>query len=250
MNAGQGSAGGGGASGETGPGAIARWLTALVACDDLPERLPDEPMALLGAWYEDASRSGAYEDFNAMVLATATPDGVPSSRVVLCKALELEPGSLVFYTNYRSRKGRELDSNPRASCVFHWTHARRQARLEGVVGRVSEAESEAYFASRPLLSRVGAIVSRQSEPLASRAALVGEAGKLAAIGASGGRLERPEHWGGYRLTLARVELWSARNGRLHDRAVWVRDLEPAGGDGVSDGSVWRASAWRGERLQP
>ncbi|MGP1346100.1 MAG: pyridoxamine 5'-phosphate oxidase [Phycisphaerales bacterium] len=206
---------------ETGP--IAAALTAMLACHDLPDPLPDDPMPLLLAWYEDARRSERYDDFNAMTLATATPWGAPSARIVLCKAIEHDPPALVFYTSYESRKGRELESNPHAAALFHWPHAKRQARIEGRVRRTTEAESDAYFHTRPMLSRIGAHASLQSGAIESREAVIARALSLVGKMAMGRRtIERPAHWGGYRIIPERIELWSAGEGRLHDRAEWIR----------------------------
>jgi pyridoxamine 5'-phosphate oxidase len=185
------------------------------------------PIAVLRAWMDDATL-GADGDANAMVLATATRDGAPSARVVLCKAIEESPPAAVFYTNYTSRKGCELDANPRAAAVFYWPRQGRQVRIEGAIVRTSAAESDAYFASRPLLSRLGAIASRQSRPLASRAHLA--AGVLRAAVSAGPAPRRPEEWGGYRMLIDRVELWCAGRGRLHDRAVWVRPPDRPGAE--------------------
>ncbi len=207
------------------PGVVVRALTGLVACRDLPEPLPEEPMTLLIAWYAAARDSGVYDDFSAMTVATATPDGTPAARVVLCKAIEHDPPALVFYTSYESRKGRELTANPRAAAVFHWPHAQRQARIEGPVMRTSDQESDAYFRTRPLLSRIGARVSPQSAAIGSRETVIAEALKIARAAATGEPIERPAWWGGYRILCRRVELWSAREGRLHDRAVWSRPDE-------------------------
>lgn len=204
----------------------------------VPDPPPTDPMPTLAAWLDDARRSEAYADPDAMAIATATSDGRPSVRIVLCKSIEQVSGSLVFYTNYLSRKGRELAENPRASVVFHWPHAQRQARAEGVVSRLSTEENDAYFRDRPLLSRIGAVVSRQSEPIESRSELVAAAMSVATQAALSGRLDRPEHWGGYRLTALSVELWTAGRGRLHDRMRWTRDSGTA------------AAAWRVERLCP
>ncbi len=211
-------------------------LTGLVTCDDLPEALPPGPMALLVDWFEQARRNERYDDPNAMALATATPDGVPSARIVLCKEIETSPAALVFYTSYESRKGRELEANPHAAGVFHWAHEKRQARIEGTVVRSTPEESDAYFRTRPLLSRIGAAVSPQSREITSRQRLVSDAIKLGTRSALCGELERPPHWGGYRILINSVELWSARSGRLHDRARWTRDQD--------------ASAWSVSRLAP
>jgi pyridoxamine 5'-phosphate oxidase len=202
---------------------LLKTVAGLLSCQDLPEVPPADPMPLLSAWYADAQASGKYDDFNAMTIATATPEGVPSARIVLCKAIEATPPALVFYTSYLSRKGRELEANPNAAALFHWAHAKRQVRVEGTVERVSAVESDAYFKSRPLLSRIGARASCQSTPIGSRAELVASAARVASAAALSGELPRPEHWGGYRLHIRRIELWSAREGRLHDRICWSRE---------------------------
>lgn len=200
-------------------------LSGLVACDDLPEALPADPMPLLIEWSEQARRNDRYDDFNAMALSTATSNGLPSVRIVLCKSIELSPPALVFYTSYRSRKGRELEANPNAAAVFYWSHEKRQARIEGAVVRTSPEESDDYFRTRPLLSRIGATVSAQSQEIESRRRLVADAIRLGASGALRGESQRPSHWGGYRILIHYVELWSARSGRLHDRAQWTRNQD-------------------------
>jgi len=205
------------------PGPILEALTRLIACDDLPETLPHDPIPLLVEWFEDARRCEHDDDFNAMTLATATANGEPSARIVLCKAIETAPPALVFYTSYASRKGEELAANPRAAAVFYWPRAKRQARIEGHVERTTEAESDAYYRSRPLLSRIGASVSPQSQAIASRASVVAEAMRLGRRAVLGLDVQRPSHWGGFRILPNRIELWSASSGRLHDRAVWTRD---------------------------
>lgn len=198
----------------------------------LPDVLPAEPMTMLRAWYDDGMREKATRDPDAIVLATATPDGAPSARVVLCKKIDAGPGEFVFYTNYTSHKGRELDANPRAAIVFHWNHAGRQARVEGGVARCTAAESDAYFASRALLSRIGAWASDQSKPMSGRDDLMSRVGEVMArfgvglehLMGEGATVEipRPQWWGGYRLRAERVELWAGAEGRLHDRAEWTR----------------------------
>ena len=217
-------------------GPVARIITELLGAHDLPAQPPHDPMPLLLEWWEDARTRGGYADHNAMSLATATPDGFPSARIVLCKSIESDPPALVFFTNYESRKGRELDANPRAAALFHWPHAKRQVRVEGSVRRVSDEESDAYFRTRPLLSRIGACVSRQSEPIESSQALVAAAMRKARSAMLEGDIQRPPHWGGYRVLIESVELWSAREGRLHDRVRWTR---------APDGSP---AAWRHVRL--
>ncbi len=185
----------------------------------IPDQLPDDPVPLLRRWLDDAEEE-VQGDFNAMVLATASSVGVPSARVVLCKQVELTPPAVVFYTNYESRKGRDLEANPRAAGVFYWPSLTRQARIEGTVVRTTEAESDEYFSSRPLLSRLGAIASRQSEPLPSRTALAARVARAALR--PGAAACRPPNWGGFRVLLDRIELWAAGTARLHDRVAWTR----------------------------
>lgn len=195
-------------------------------------RLPRsaDPLGVLRAWIDEGALH-AQGDANAMVLATATPDGSPSARVVLCKAIEDCPPAAVFYTNYGSRKGQELDANPRAAAVFHWPLHGRQARIEGRVVRTSDAESDMYFAGRPFLSRLGAIASSQSRPLTSRAELIRRVFRAAVR--PGAASLRPKEWGGYRMLIERVELWCAGRGRLHDRTLWIHTPNAAGPEWTS-----------------
>jgi pyridoxamine 5'-phosphate oxidase len=188
-----------------------------------------------------------------MVLATVDAAGQPSARVVLCKDIEPEDGCITFYTNYRSRKGAELEVNPHAAIVFHWDHRHRQVRAEGRVERLSDAENDAYFQSRPWQSRLGAWASHQSKPVNSRASL-GEAVAAAAkrfdipYGGPGSPepvsmradIPRPPHWGGFRLAVHAVELWVEGEFRIHDRARWSRHPAAAG----------TAAQWTVTRLQP
>jgi pyridoxamine 5'-phosphate oxidase len=208
----------------------------------LPEPLPAEPLTLAAEWLAQAWRERRQPNPNAMVLATATRDGFPSARVVLCKHIEPVPGFIVFYTNYQSRKGRELAGNGRAAVVMHWDHLHRQVRVEGRIVKAPASDSDAYFASRAVESRIGAWASQQSEPVASRAQL------LKAVEAATRRfpsaVPRPPHWGGYRLWAESVELWSEGEARIHDRARWTRTLTPRGEDQFDTGP------WSATRLQP
>jgi pyridoxamine 5'-phosphate oxidase len=177
-----------------------------------------DPLAEFERWYDEAVRAGApFPD--AMTLATATPDGRPSARIVLYKGMR--DGALCFFTNYESRKGRELAINPRAAVVFHWPLLERQVRIEGTVERIDRAESEAYFQTRPRESQLGACVSPQSRPIASRDALERAYAELDAA-TGGGAPACPEHWGGYRLIVERIELWRHREARLHERTLYER----------------------------
>jgi pyridoxamine 5'-phosphate oxidase len=207
----------------------------------LPGTLPDDPMPLFAEWYEGARAAKAQPNPDSMALATTTADGHPSVRIVLCKKLVPDPGYAVFFTNYDSRKGGELGANPCAAAVFHWDAFGRQVRLEGRVVRSPDDESDEYFASRALDSRIGAWASLQSQPLDSRKTLLKRVAHEAAR--FGTHVPRPPHWGGYRLWPETVELWIEGPFRVHDRARWTRTLEPA-----RDAFV--AGAWAATRLFP
>lgn len=199
------------------------------------EDLAADPIAQLQLWLEQA-RAVLPEEFTAMVLATADAEGRPAARVVLLKGLD-ERG-LAFYTHYDSDKGRELAANPRAALVFYWAPLDRQVRIEGTVEKTSREESEAYFASRPRGSRLGAWASRQSRPLAGREELERRMEEVAERFADGD-VPLPDGWGGFRVRPEVVEFWQGRPSRLHDRLRYVRDSE-----GDSEGG------WRIERLAP
>jgi pyridoxamine 5'-phosphate oxidase len=210
--------------------------------DLLPTPLPYDPMPLFAQWFEEARARQVQRNADAMVLATASADGRPSARIVLLKDLDVARGYVVFYTNYDSRKGREIDANPRAAGVVHWDALGRQVRLEGPV-RVSPAdESDAYFASRPLDSRIGAWASLQSESLDSRTTLLDRVADVRAR--FGETVPRPPRWGGFRLWAESVELWVEGAFRVHDRARWTRALAPDPSGGFITGP------WRATRLYP
>lgn len=184
---------------------------ALAALDR--DGVDPDPIVQFTRWFNDAQRAGILEP-NAMTLATCTADGIPSARVVLLK--DVSPAGFTFFTDYRSQKGEELAANPRAALVFLWKDIERQVRIAGSVERVTREESEAYYRSRPVGSRVGAWASRQSSVLETRAAL--EAAVSAAQARfPGDDVPLPPHWGGYRVLPASLEFWQGRQSRLHDR---------------------------------
>lgn len=216
----------------------------------LPDPLPASPLALLKAWFDEAQTTAPLSNPNAMTLATVDPDGRPSVRVVLCRGIDADSGSLVFFTNRQSRKGRALGAHPDAAVDFFWDWLNRQAIVEGPAAPVSDRESDDYHNGRPLASRIAAWASDQSRPIATRRALLE---KLATTAARFGvnpettgdaDIPRPPHWGGYRVFARRVELWCSSPVRAHDRAEWTRDVRPDGAGG------FRAGEWRATRLQP
>jgi pyridoxamine 5'-phosphate oxidase len=191
--------------------------------------LSPDPFAQFGGWFGEALNSGVVLP-NAVTLATTTSKGRPSARTVLLK--EFDARGFVFYSNYRSRKGRELAENPQAMLLFCWEELERQVGIEGRVEKVSAAESDAYFASRPLGSRLSAVISPQSEPVTERESLerkLEEASKRWRDAPP-----RPAHWGGYRLAPDRFEFWQGRKDRLHDRLCYRKT----------------GNAWKIERLAP
>lgn len=184
-----------------------------------------DPLRQFARWFDEARKSGVPEA-NAMTLATVGSDLRPSTRVVLIK--DFDERGIVWYTNRQSRKGRELAGNPWAALQFHWVELERVVRIEGRVREVDDAESDAYFASRPLDHRIGAWASPQSQPIPGRAWLVAEAAKYAARFML--NPPRPPHWGGYRLEPDCWEFWQGRKSRLHDRlryrlesGQWIRE---------------------------
>lgn len=191
----------------------------------------DDPFALTQRWLKEAETT-ELNDPNAIALATVDAQGMPNVRMVLLK--DIEPDAFVFYTNYGSAKGQELDASGKVSFVMHWKSLRRQVRVRGVVEREEGAQADEYFASRSLKSRLGAWASDQSQPLASRASLLAKVAKLTM--SKGTAPSRPPFWGGFRIKPVEIEFWADGEFRLHDRFQWSRETIN--------------SAWKIERLNP
>jgi pyridoxamine 5'-phosphate oxidase len=191
---------------------------------------PKDPLELFGDWFEEA-KAGEPNDPDAMALASVGEDGMPSARMVLLKGVDRR--GFVFYTNIESRKGRQLLAQPKAAALFHWKSLRRQVRIEGAVDTVSGEEADAYFATRPKDSQIGAWASDQSRPLAGRFELEQKIAKFAAKYGLG-KVPRPPHWSGFRIVPRTIEFWREGAFRLHDRLVYHRE----------------GNGWRTERLYP
>jgi len=205
----------------------------------LPESLPPDPLPLIEQWLVEAAAT--VRAATAMTLATVDSDGRPSARMVICRRFDVKAGWLVFYTDRESRKARALAAHPRAALVFYWEALERQIRIEGPIVEAPDADSDAYWLTRPLDARIAALASDQSRPIASRAALLAK--MHAARERYGAEPARPARWGGYRVWADAIELWVGQPFRVHDRALWTRSLTPAPGGFVGD-------SWRSTRLQP
>ena len=221
---------------------------------DLSRAPPADPLPILREWLAAAAGLTDRPNPHSFVLSTTDSRGLADARVVLLKHYEEEKGYFVFYTNYLSAKGRQLAARPEASAVFHWDRLGLQARVRGPVVTSPASESDAYFATRGWESQLAAWASDQSEPVSSRDDLAARMNEAAARFGGDARdwsgaappdaVNRPLHWGGYRLWARSVELWMQGEARLHDRICWSRDLEGAGD------SEFQAGAWRARRLQP
>ena len=218
-----------------------------------PSTETEQPLGIVRQWLQEAAQRGRRRNPNATALATVGPDGRPAVRIVLLKDVSVADGYVVFYTNYRSRKARDLEHCEWAAAALYWEELGRQIRLEGRVRRSPDAESDAYFASRPFRSQLNAWVSAQSEPLddpeelerrASDKARGYPPGSGSASDDAPRAVPRPPFWGGYRLWCDGVELWTEGLGRFHTRIRYTRTLTPVPAGG------FRGQPWRSRRLQP
>ncbi len=197
----------------------------------LEQKAPGDPFKLFSKWWKQALLA-EIDEVNAMTLATASPDGVPSARIVLLK--DFNKNGFSFFTNYNSFKGRQLAENPKACLVFFWKELERQVRVTGIITQLDTADNDAYFATRPEESRIGAITSPQSEVIESREWLDNEYKKTRKA-LKGKEIRRPRHWGGYLVRPVIIEFWQGRPGRLHDRLQY---------------SLEKDGTWKLERLAP
>ncbi len=218
----------------------------------LPDILPDSPFPLFKRWFDQAMSEKLVPNPNAMILSTIHSDGCADARTLLCKSINVDEGSIMFYTNYNGMKGQQLESNPNASGTIHWDQYERQFRIRGTAIKATEEQSDAYFASRALESRLGAWISDQSQPIESREALLSKVvDVIDELGIDASDLmnrkdieiPRPPHWGGFHLHAHTIELWSAGTGRIHDRARWTRELNVENNQAIT-------GPWSSTRLQP
>ena len=219
----------------------------------LPAKLPDDPLPYVDAWLNWAAAESGLRNPHAMALATADSGAAPSVRMVLLKSVDTR-GFGVFYTHYGSPKSRHASANPQGAGVLYWDALGRQLRLEGPLVKSPQAESDRYFATRPTLSQLNALISQQSQPLADPRNLERQSAELAekhgimlsdaSISTEPGNLPRPANWGGYRLWFAAIELWAEGKGRFHERIRFERELRLEGHE------ARHAGPWRATRLQP
>lgn len=230
-------------------------MNKIVSANTLPQTLPDNPMHLAKSWFDDACSKNNQPNPNAMTLVTVSKSNHPSARIVLCKSFIADPGYVVFFTNYQSRKSSEITHNSNVSLVFHWDHLGRQIRIEGKAILSSSEESDAYFKTRNLGSQLSAWGSDQSRPIESREKLIEQMkqreDELALNNEINAKemvnpfkLTRPPHWGGIQIWASKIELWMDGEDRVHDRATWSRELL------LTDGNTFTTGKWLGTRLQP
>jgi pyridoxamine 5'-phosphate oxidase len=198
----------------------------------LEKEVANNPFAQFEQWWNEATNS-EIDEVNAMTLATATADGTPQARIVLLKGYSYK--GFIFFTNYESHKGKQLAENPKATLVFFWKELERQIRISGTVQKISEQESDEYFNSRPIGSRIGALASPQSQVIASREILENNTKALEEKYATENKIERPQHWGGYIVEANQIEFWQGRPSRLHDRILYTLQTD---------------KSWKIERLAP
>ena len=223
----------------------------------LPDTLPSDPMHWADAWLAEATSRKVQRNPNCATLVTAGAGGRPSARVVLCKSFVSDPGYIVIYTNYESQKCRDIEQNANVCVLFHWDSLGRQIRIGGTAVVSPAAESDAYFATRDVGSQLGAWGSDQSRPIESREALIRQVRRRAAeqsmslssdtgteLDVNSAPVSRPPHWGGIRIWASSIELWIEGKDRIHDRAVWTRNLTSAAK------SEFDVTAWTGTRIQP
>merc|ERR1712183_1012239 len=196
---------------------------------EVKDLVSKEPFAQFEHWFEHAKSMKSIEEANAMCVASASKSGIPSARYVLLKAYgppsETSKGGFVFYTNYESRKGKELLENPHAALVFYWEPLKRSVRIEGTVEKVSKEISQAYFESRPIGSQIGAAVSNQSQVIPNRAHLLDKEAQLKSVYGDGSqKMEKPEEWGGFRVLPNNFEFWQGQSTRIHDRIVFRKRI--------------------------
>ncbi|MBW2280651.1 MAG: pyridoxamine 5'-phosphate oxidase [Deltaproteobacteria bacterium] len=208
----------------------------------LPEALPADPLALFQEWLDRAIAELREHNPTAMSLSTLADDGAPASRMVICRGYDAQEGFIVFYTDRDSPKGLQLDARPHAAAIFYWEPLQRQVRIRGRVSRSPDAESDAYFDSRPPGAQLSARASRQSQPVASRAELQRMHAEETARFEPGDPVPRPGRWGGYRIWIDEIEFWIGMPDRLHDRALYTRS--------ATEGTPGSTTGWSSTRLQP
>jgi len=221
---------------------------------EVEDLVSKEPYKQFENWFEHAKTTPGIEEANAMCIATASKQGLPSARYVLLKAFgvpsEDDKGGFVFYTNYNSRKGKELLENPHAALVFYWEPLKRSVRIEGTVEKVSKEISQAYFESRPVGSQIGAAVSNQSQVIPNRGHLLDKEAKLKSVYGDGSqKMEKPEEWGGFRVLPNNFEFWQGQSTRIHDRIVFRKRINE---DEKLDANLTAIgeNGWLIERLSP